>query len=167
MDEIVRMLPSLVVAIGGIAAVRYRYRGAREQAVEDARKGAAEAFEELFREERALREANRVEHVAEIERKDAEHKAEIAAVQDAARLAFDRRWTDFEKRLRDEHAREIAEWKAGVREIVTEVARLVAQLDPYRTPTPTELDRLRTALARGHLSPADINGLIAARGVAT
>jgi len=181
--EIVTALASLaplVVAIGGIAAVHYRYRGAREQAIEEAKHEAREAFEELFREERSLRSTDRDRHIAELDRRDAAHRAEIETIERdsekrcAERVDVVRRFAHaeiekLEAKLAEAEGKleRAAEQLAHVPRIVREVARLVAQLDPYRTPTRTELAALREALARGGMTPSDINGLIAVRGVAT
>lgn len=165
-------LAPLLVAIGGIATVHYRYRGARAQAVEEATKAASTAFERLFREEREARDRERTaaredreradaEHEAAVVRINAEHLAAIEAIESATEARYAERIAHLEARL----DAAIAELQR-VPEIVREVARLVAMLDPMRTPTPTELARLRAALQRGGVSPSDISGLIASRGVA-
>mgnify|MGYP006921317992 CR=1 FL=1 len=155
-----------IVAAGGIAALHYRFRGEREKATEDARRSARETFEDLFREERQKRDDERQRHIDELARLHAEHEANVAEIERQSREECEAQLTKREERIRAEHASALERWKSEMAAIVREVARLVGQLDPYRTPTPLELERLRTALARGGVSPSDINGLIAARGVA-
>ncbi len=177
-------LIAAVVSVAGSAFALVRMHMTRgqekERVAEQVRAESREAFEELFREERQLRDAEREQHIAELERRDASHRAEIATIEResearcAERVDVLRRFAHaeierVEAKLAAAETRlaEAAEALARVPRIVREVARLVAQLDPYRTPTRTELARLREALALGGLTHSDINGLIAVRGVAT
>lgn len=169
--EIITSIASLVVAVGGVAALHYRYRGDRQKAVEEAKKAAAAAFEVLFREEREKRELDRsiaradceardAAHEAAISRINAEHLAAIEAIEAAVEARYAERIAHLESLLEA-----ATEELRAVPDLVREIAWLIVQLDPMRTPTPTELARLRAALARGGVSPSDISGLIAARGV--
>lgn len=159
---LVTAIASLVVAVGGIATVHYRYRGDRDRAVEEARATTHATMTTLFQDERARRDEERREHIAELRRLHDEHHEEVARV----RAEFDQAWSAREAELIAEHHREIEIWKRETASVVRTVARLVSQLDPMRTPTPHELERLRDALRQGGVSPSDINGLIAGRGVA-
>ena len=159
--ELVTSIASLVVAIGGVTTILVRYKGDRAKAVEDAVQTASTAFQALFQDERTKRDAERAEHIAELHRLHGEHRDEIVRIETLADERCEERVTRLESSLTtalDELRR--------VPAIVCEVARLIARLDPMRTPTPKELAELRTALERGGVSPSDISGLIAARGAA-
>jgi chromosome segregation ATPase len=102
--------------------------------------------DDLIRDERAERDRERAECTSRLDGMQEQIEERDGAID---------RLTQEVRRLRDA--------LSDVPRLVETLGHLVSRLDPYRTPTPAEMDRIREAATALGLSPQAANGIVIGR----
>lgn len=167
--ELVIATGALVTAIGGVA--RNILRDRAKDALDAAK--AQRAAEDAEAERIAARDRTQAEH-AEWLRHTVESQIEVArADRERERQECNRRIDQLHTETselrshveqRDTIIDQLRDEIATLRKLAERLAQLVAQIDPYKTPSQAQMDALKETAAKLGLRPSVAPGLVIARG---